>query len=222
MKNPLDPQILDFLKSLAAHNSREWMDENRAWYKQMRDSLVDYAGAIQNSFAEVYPMTLMDPKKYLARINNNRRFHPDKPPYKTHFALMVRYRGRGYGDFYIHIQPENCMLATGIYHPHRELLNALRDVIDHQGAELEEIVSAPDFKSQFGELQGDKLKTSPKGFEAEHPYIEFLRHKDMIVTKSISDKLLFSDKGITEVQEAFAAAVPFMEFIDQAIVASQS
>lgn len=217
MKNPLNPEIFDFLKALAANNSKEWMDENRAWYKKMRESLIDYAEVIQSSFAEVYPMALMDPKKYLARINNNRRFHPDKPPYKTHFALMVRYRGRGYGDFYIHIEPENIMLATGLYHPPRELLNALRDIIDHQGEVLREVVSAPAFKSVYGSLQGDTLKKAPKGFPVDHPHIDFLRHKDMIVMKHIDAKTLLSDEGIEVVKEAFEAAVPFMEFIDQAI-----
>ncbi len=222
MKNPLDPEIFEFLKALAANNSKEWMDKNRAWYKRMRESLIAYAEVIQASFAEVYPMALVDPKKYLARINNNRRFHPDKPPYKTHFALMVRYRGPGYGDFYIHIEPDNIMLATGLYHPQRELLNALRDLIDHQGEVLQEIALAPAFKKVYGSFQGEMLKKAPKGFDVDHPYIDFLRHKDMIVMKNIDAKTLLSDKGIMVVQEAFEAAVPFMEFLDQAIEAARS
>lgn len=222
MKNPLSPEIFDFLKTLAANNSKEWMDANRSWYQEMRKNLIEYATVIQASFAEVYPMTMMDPKKYLARINNNRRFHPDKPPYKTHFALMVKHRGPGYGDFYIHLEPENVMLATGIYHPPRELLQAMRDLIDYQGEKLQEIISAPAFKKVYGNLQGDKLKTSPKGFDQDHPYIDLLRHKDLVVFKHLDEKTICSDGGLEIAKEAFAAALPFMEFVDLAIESARS
>lgn len=213
----LHPETFDFLKELKLHNTKEWMDDNRKWYQEIRQGLVDYASVIQASFAEVYPMHMMDPKKYLARINNNRRFHPDKPPYKTHFALMVRHRGPGFGDFYIHMEPGNSMLATGVYHPPRELLMALRDLIDSRGDQLESIVADSEFKRVYGQLEGGRLKKAPKGFEVDHPYIELLRHKDMIIMKKVKDNLFFNSEGIGEIQEAFATALPFMGFIDEAI-----
>ncbi len=217
--NNLHPETFDFLKELKKNNTKEWMDANRKWYQEIRQGLVDYAGTIQTSFAEVYPMHMMDPKKYLARINNNRRFHPDKPPYKTHFAFMVRHKGPGYGDFYIHLEPGNSMLASGIYHPPRELLQALRDLIDHRGEDLAELAAHPDFKRVFGGLQGDKLKKAPKGFELDHPHIDLLRHKDLIIMKNVKDDVFFTKKGLKEIQEAFHVALPFIEFIDDAISA---
>ena len=217
----LHPETFDFLKELKLHNTKEWMDDNRKWYQEIRRGLVEYASLIQASFAEVYPMHMMDPKKYLGRINNNRRFHPDKPPYKTHFAFMVRHQGPGHGDFYIHLEPGNSMLATGIYHPPREILMALRDLIDSRGEELEAIAAHPDFKRVYGALEGDKLKKAPKGFEVDHPHIELLRHKDMVIMKKVKDKSFFSAKGLAEVQEAFAVALPFMDFIDEAILAGR-
>jgi len=215
MKNPLTPEIFKFLKALAANNSKEWMDDNRAWYTQMREQMIAYAEVIQATFAEVYPMAFMDPRKYVARINNNRRFQPDKPPYKTHFALMVRHRGKGYSDFYIHLEPGNIMLATGIYHPDREMLAALREQIATNGHRLAEITQTEAFVREWGQLQGDKLKTSPKGYDVEHPYIEFLRHKDLILMKNATQSEICADTGLNLARDSFAAALPFMEFVDE-------
>ncbi len=44
----------------------------------------------------------------------------------------------------------------------------------------------------------------------------------MVVFKYIDEKTVCSDQGIDLMQEAFAAALPFMEFVDQAIEASRS
>lgn len=211
------PDTYKFLRELRENNNKEWMDANRKWYTEIRSGLIDLASTIQASFAEEYPMAMMDPKKYLARINNNRRFHPDKPPYKNNFALMIKRRGPGWGDFYLHIEPDNLFVGTGIYHPPRELLLALRDLIDVRGDELRQIGQASDLKKIYGDLGGDKLKKQPKGFEADHPHIDLLRHKDMILSTQMDEDIIFSTQGIKELQKAFKAAIPFMDFIDLAI-----
>jgi uncharacterized protein (TIGR02453 family) len=211
------PDTYDFLKDLRANNTKEWMDANRKRYQTVRGGLIDLAESLQSAFAEVYPMTMMDPKKYLARINNNRRFHPDKPPYKNNFALMVKRRGPGYGDFYLHIEPGNLFIGTGLYHPPREALNALRDLIAVRGDELQAISENQDLKKIFGGISGDKLVRQPKGFEADHPHIELLKHKDMVIMKKLDDDAIFNAKGIEEIKTAFAAAIPFMDFIDDAL-----
>jgi len=211
------PDTYKFLRELRENNNKEWMDANRKWYTEIRNGLIDLASTIQASFAEEYPMAMMDPKKYLARINNNRRFHPDKPPYKNNFALMIKRRGPGWGDFYLHIEPDNLFVGTGIYHPPRELLLALRDLIDVRGDELRQIGQASDLKEIYGDLGGDKLKKQPKGFEADHPHIDLLRHKDMILSTQMDEDIIFSTQGVKELQKAFKAAIPFMDFIDLAI-----
>lgn len=219
MKTP-HPDTFKFLEALKEHNSKDWMDENRKWYQEIRQGLIDYAETLQQAFAEHYPMQVMDPKKYLTRINNNRRFHPDKPPYKTNFALMVKRRGAGLSDFYLHLEPEASFIGVGLYHPPREVLQSLRSLIDQSGDELLAIEKAAAFKKIYGSFQGDKLKKAPKGFAVDHPYIELLRHKDLIIMKSLKEEALFTDSGLKEISAAFAAALPFMDFIDEAIAAA--
>lgn len=211
------PDTYTFLEDLKQHNTKEWMDANRKRYQEVRAGLIDLATSLQGAFAEVYPMALMDPKKYLARINNNRRFHPDKPPYKTNFALMIKRRGPGFGDFYLHIEKGNLFIGTGLYHPPREVLNALRDLIAVRGDSLRAIADAPDFKRVFGALSGDQLVRPPKGFDADHPQIDLLKHKDLVIMKKLDDQAIFKSKGLAEIKEAFAAAIPFMDFIDEAL-----
>lgn len=213
----LHPQTFDFLKQLAAHNSKEWMDANRAWYQEIRQGLIAFASELNDAFAEVYPMPVTDIRKSVARINNNRRFHPNKPLYKDHFGLMMKRQSPRHSDFYIHISPDTCFVGTGLYHPPKEQLDALRDLIAQKGDELLAIKEEPQFQQYFGDFQGDKLKTSPRDFPADHAYIDLLRYKDLIITQDIAASVLLSDKAASVMKEYFAAAQRFMNFIDEAL-----
>ncbi|NIP83273.1 MAG: DUF2461 family protein, partial [Gemmatimonadetes bacterium] len=76
----------------------------------------------------------------LFRIHTNRRFNPDRPPYKTHAGIQFRHR-RG-GDvhapgFYLHLEPTGgteggeggCFVGLGIWRPDRDALTAIREAI---------------------------------------------------------------------------------------------
>lgn len=213
----IHPDTLKFLQDLSANNHKDWMDDNRHRYQAVRESLINYTEALQMAFAGVAELSHFEPRKCIARINNNRRFHPDKPPYKTNFGLMIPRQSKELVDFYVHIQPENVFVATGLYHPPRERLNALRDLIDHEGERLRDIISQGDFIKQFGTIQGDQLKKAPLGFSVDHPHIDLLRYKDMIVIKQLEPALLFEKDGVEEIKDAFAAAQGFMDFLDDAL-----
>jgi uncharacterized protein (TIGR02453 family) len=213
----LHPETFEFLKVLAANNSKEWMDANRSWYQDIRSGLLDFAKALNDAFAEVYPMPTGDIRKSLARINNNRRFHPNKPLYKDHFGLMMKRQSPKHSDFYIHLAPDTSFVGTGLYHPPKEQLEALRKLITKKGDVLEALQQDPDFKKYFGELHGDKLKTYPRGYSADDRYIDLLRLKDVIITQNINSGLLLQKNATQTLKGYFGAAQGFMDFIDEAL-----
>ncbi len=204
-----------FLRDLQSNNSKEWMDTQRDRYHLHRDKVIDFAGAVYEAFASVEAMPVVEPKKSVARINNNRKFHPDKPPYKNSFAVMVS-RGKEKCGFYIHIEPAASFIGGGIYHPGREKLEALRAHIDRAGAELERIINAKRFKEVYKKPEGDELKTAPRDYSVDHPYIHFLRKKDMIVKKEYHNQDFLQEGILQQLTEDYKAAVPFLNFIDEA------
>tara|TARA_R110002050_G_scaffold80106_1_gene171421 strand:- start:802 stop:1464 length:663 start_codon:yes stop_codon:yes gene_type:complete len=213
----LHPETFEFLKKLAANNSKEWMDANRAWYQDIRQGLINFAQALNDAFAEVYPMPVGDIRKSVARINNNRRFHPNKPLYKDHFGLMMKRQSPKHSDFYIHLAPETCFVGTGLYHPPKEALDALRDLIAQKGEVLLALRQKPAFKKLYGDFSGEQLKTYPRGFSADHPHIDLLRYKDLIITRDLAPKDFLKKDACHMVKEYFAAAQDFMDFIDEAL-----
>ena len=72
------------------------------------------------------------------------------------------------------------------------------------------------FKKYFGgELQGDELKTAPKGFQKDDPAIDLIRKKGFIAVRNFSDAEVLSDDFETEVARSFQALRPFFDYMSE-------
>jgi len=190
----INKSTLEFLSDLKRHNDRKWFQENRSRYLEVKSN---YESFIQGVIGEI---TGFDPifkgleaSSCMYRINRDIRFSNDKTLYKTHLGAFIVRGGKQNGDrfagYYVHIEPgNNSMLAGGAYIPPSPWLRAIREKLDEQGDRFLKIIHNKEFVNFFGELEGEKLKTAPKGFPKDHPLIELLKMKSYLVTRLIQDK----------------------------------
>ena len=92
-------------------------------------------------------------------------------------------------------------------------LKAVRQEIDYNYDEFKGILEDPEFKKQFPELEGEKLKTTPKGYDVENPAIDLLRHKSWNITHMFTDKEVLSDTFLDKVIELMKTAKPMNDFL---------
>lgn len=213
--------ILDFLSELDKNNNREWMTAHRDWYEEAREefkALVAYLLKEMATFDE--GLRLVTPKDSIFRINRDIRFSHDKRPYKNNFGAFMAEGGRkthGAG-YYLHLQPGNeSFVGGGIYMPPSPILAKIRQEIDYNASELNKIVEEPTFRSTFGAVKGEQLKTAPKGYPKDHPNIELLRLKSFVVTKSLSDEELKSVNIHDYLVDIFRVQQPFNEYLNVGI-----
>ena len=89
----------------------------------------------------------------------------------------------------------------------------IRTAIAEDPDELREIINSKDFVSTFGSLQGDQVKTAPKGYSKDDPAIDLLRFKQYIVSKSFTDKEMLSADYSAMVADTFKAMRPFFDYM---------
>ena len=90
--------------------------------------------------------------------------------------------------------------------------------IDYNADRLNRILNDKSFRKLFtGFDDFDKLKTMPKGYAKDHPYIELLKHKSFIVTHNFSDKEVADKKFMKVVAVHTKAIKPLNDFIREAI-----
>ena len=104
------------------------------------------------------------------------------------------------------------MVAGGAYIPPAPWLNAIREKIDDQGEKLVKILNNKELRSVFGEIEGEKLKSAPRGFPKDHPYIEYLKLKSFLISKLFTDKEVTNKEWFGMVLEACRIMKPLNDF----------
>jgi len=209
---------INFLKKLQKNNSKEWMDANRKWYKEVRDDYIGWLDEMNAALAALDDEYYDTPgKKGINRINNNLMFHPNKPIYKDHFGAGLDKRPNT-GDFYVEIGIERAIFAGGLWRPDPKRLRSIRDAIDYDGDELLKILNKKSFKQTFGGLWEDvKLTNAPKGFSNDHPHIDILRNKTFAVTHEFATDLVLQDGFKEYLISVYNEMLPFRRYLNQAV-----
>lgn len=102
--------------------------------------------------------------------------------------------------------------------PQGEHIKSIRQEIDYNAADLTSIVDAPDFKKSFGEFRGqEKLKTLPKGYDADNEHIDLLKLKSFIAYRDLKDKELTGVNAAKTVAALCAQIHPLNVFLNNAI-----
>ena len=210
--------LVEFLKALQRNNSKEWMDANRKWYKEVRDDFVKWLDHMNLILAEIDQEYYDTPgKKGINRINNNLMFHPNKPVYKDHFGAGLDKRPFT-ADFYIEIGIERCILAGGFWRPDPGTLKSIRESIDYDGDLLKDILEKKSFQKAFGGLYEDaKLIKAPKGFSNSHEHIELLRNKTFAVAHEFFTNEVFMSGFEDKVVNLYKEMLPFRRYLNKAV-----
>jgi len=211
---------LDFLSDLKKNNQREWYHANKDRFKDAQQNFVDFVAMLLFRISEFdAEMIGTEPKSCLFRIYRDIRFSKDKTPYKTWFSAGMNPGGRkrmGAG-YYISVNPEGSYIAGGVWHPDKDTLSGIREYIVGWPNQFESIVNDKGFKATFGELGGDRLKVAPKGYAKDHPQIEWLRYKDFIVSRAMSNTDLQSDRCLDISYDVYQQMAEFIAYLRKAI-----
>lgn len=104
-----------------------------------------------------------------------------------------------------------------MWQPEANFINAIRQEIDYNAEEFEEILRAKEFKKTVGGLSTeDSLKTAPKGYPKDHPQIELLKLKSFIVVHPLDDKLVKDSKFVAHSISTMKAMYPLLKFLRRA------
>lgn len=208
---------LDFLRDLAQNNQRDWFHANRKRYEAAKKEFEVLTGQVLQQLTLLEPLPNTEVKDCIFRINRDVRFSKDKSPYKLNFAAAIGPGGRHSGriDYYLHVQPGGeSFLGAGMWNPTPAQLTKFRQEIDYNAAELKQIIEAEEFRTYFPEIWGEVMKTSPKGYSADHPEIQLLRRKQLFFMHRFTDSEVLEPGFAAEVVKACRLVKPYCDFLN--------
>ena len=206
----LNPALFRFFKQLAKNNNREWFEQHKPEFKAFETEVKQFGEALKDKLNQ---HDSIDRFKVF-RIYRDVRFSKDKTPYKTHFGLTWHRTKPEYrGGYYLHLKPDDIFLACGFWDPAPADLKRIRQEIDQDGDEYRNLINAPAFKNTWGALQGNAVKTAPKGYAKDHPDIDLLRFKQHIFMIRYTEVEVAAADFMDRLDAALKAVRPFVDYM---------
>jgi uncharacterized protein (TIGR02453 family) len=212
-----NPRLFQFLRQLRRNNRRAWFLKHKPEYEEFaRQPSLRFITDLRLRLREISPWLVADPKPVggsLFRIYRDVRFSKDKSPYKTHIGMHFRHAStsdsvHGPG-VYLHLEPDGCFLAGGVWQPDPRSLARIRDAVAWKADEWR--------KAKRGlDLGGDALSRAPRGYPADHPLVEDLKRKDFVASVDLSEDQICGPRFMTDFLRAARKMVPLLQFLSEA------
>ncbi|MEM7380290.1 MAG: DUF2461 domain-containing protein, partial [Bacteroidota bacterium] len=153
-------------------------------------------------------------KLKMFRIYRDVRFSHDKTPYQPHFAGSFSRAGAHLrGGYYLRIRPGESFIATGFWGPEKNDLLRIRKEFETDASEFRKVINAKSLKSVWGDLQGEEVKTAPKGFNKEDPNIDLIKKKQFIFVRNFTDDEVTDPNFLNELDRSFKAIRPYFDLM---------
>ena len=218
-------RMLGYCADLRDHNDRAWFHENHRRYEAARADFLALLDQLRYVIAEAAPeiggdILYMDPKDWVYRIARDMRFYRDRPPYEPSFRAYISADRKSWLPigYFLCVEPGATLFGTGLFFEETAKVNRVREYIAANQAEWEALLAAGDLP-----LEGDALKTMPRGWAPDHPAARWLRYKNWLAAFRFPDEALGSfDDFSAHIAALLPRLEPFRKFLLAAALSAES
>ena len=210
--NAVPRNTISFLKKLKLNNNRDWFNDNKEEFKDIQSGVKTFAQDVNDS------LNVSDNiEKYkIFRIYRDLRFSKDKTPYKKNIGMAFhRAKPELRGGYYLEISADESFIAAGFWNPSKDDLLRIRKEIEIDGKEFMRIINQKKIKDTWGDIQGEEVKTSPKGFKSEHEYIDLIKKKQFIFIKNLKEEEILDKNFQKQLISYFVSIRPFFDYMSE-------
>ena len=181
----------------------------------VKDNIKSFSQVLERKINEVDVIERVK----ISRINRDIRFSPNKNPYKDFmWCNYIRFGRERRGGFIFCIEPGNLSFSGGgFYSPNKEDLYRIRKEFTIDSKTIHQILDYPLFQNTFGQLKGNRVKTSPRGFDKDVVNIELVRMKQFYASRSFTDKEVVQADFMDKIYESYTAIRPFFDYMSEVL-----
>jgi uncharacterized protein (TIGR02453 family) len=210
-------ELFRFLARLKRNNKRDWFLAHQEEFDTcVRQPALRFITDFAALLYEIGPYLVADPRPSrgsLFRIYRDVRFSPDKRPYKTHLAMRFSHRGKDVHSpgFYLHLEPGGCFAASGLWHPEPPTLLRVRSAIVSRPKEWRAV------RKLLNWDDATKLQRPPRGFPANHEFVEDLKLRDIGTAVEFTDNQVCGPRFMSIFVAACRSMSPLAAFLSSAV-----
>ena len=213
-----------FLRALARNNDKAWFNEHKSQYEDhVRQPFLRLLTDLQPDLAQISTHYRSDPRTVggsLFRIYRDARFSNDKSPYKPWQGARLYHERRkqvAAPSFYVHLQPGQCFVGAGLWHPEAHTQRRVRQFIFDNPGSWKMAAHAPAFRKRFHFESSQMLSRPPRGFPADFEMIEDLKHRNFAFTRPLQDSDMTGPRLHRIIAEDLVRLGPFVDYLCAAL-----
>jgi uncharacterized protein (TIGR02453 family) len=213
-------QSVTFLTDLKKNNNKDWFHREKQGYETyIMEPARTFVVEMGRRLRSIAPHINAIPKvnQSLFRIHRDTRFSHDKTPYKTNLGVWFwegKRKRMECSGFYFHYGDGKLMLGVGMHVLSSGLLKRYREAVADEKLGPELVRSANKIAKQGYAIGVKHYKRVPRGYDSQHPRVEFLLHKGL--TASVEEKLpevFFSPKIVDYTFSHFKRMEPIHQWL---------
>lgn len=199
-----------FYEGLVADNSKSyWQANKRVYDESVRAPMLALVGELGDPANGGYgPFHVFRPYQDV-------RFAKGRPPYKTQIGAVSE--SEGGASHYVRFSADGMLAGAGYYGMAPDQLDRFRRAVDDDrtGAEIAGLVAdAVAAGLRAGAI--DELKTAPRGYPKDHPRIELLRRKGLMLSKEWRHARWMHTRAVVgRVREVWESTSPVCDWLDR-------
>jgi uncharacterized protein (TIGR02453 family) len=208
------PAVFEWFAGLERDNSKAYFTATRELYEtEVRGGLEAMLEELSEEFGG---------RVRLFRQQRDLRFTPDKTPYKTRTYGILHDVPSAAAGFYAQLSARGLYAGTGYHQLARDQLDRFRDAVaDARSGPA--LVAATAAAEEAGlELEGEQLRTVPRGYPRDHPRIALLRRKALVGGRALAagPEGIERDAALGHAAAAWRAAAPLNAWLDEHVGSS--
>lgn len=192
--------IMTYCGKLQVNNDRTWFHNNHEEYENARREFLLFLDNFRFCLSKEAPdigksIMYMEAREWMYRVAKDMRFHKNGPPYNPAFRAYIAADRKSWLPigYFLRICPGSCCFGTGLWCDTTAKMNNIRKYISLHYDEFCEALEEGNLS-----IGGEKLKTMPKGFSADDPAAEYIKHKSWVMILDIPDEDIGSFDAVTE------------------------
>ena len=216
-----DQEYLEFFKTLAANNNKEWFHANKKMYESaVKKPFTQFVASVIENVQKEDVSVQLETKDALGRINRDIRFSKEKSPYNLYMTAYISPKGKkdkSYPGVYFRFGPGETGFMAGSYNLDKNQLQKVREAITNNLEEFQSIYMDSNFKSHLGTIQGEVNKRIPSEFKAIAERESLIANKQFYAMSLQKPEAILEENLMDNLLAFRAAATPLNQFLIKAL-----
>jgi uncharacterized protein (TIGR02453 family) len=229
MRRKFSSKTIPFLKKAGQQTSSDWLDENQNEYQELlRLPFIDLAEGLKEALLPFAP-NYHFPTKGIGRIKRAANKVMDgQPHYKDWLSLSASKPSGSRFERNPHLffgmlpnEPayQGVIVAGGLFMPSSPQLKKVRSAIAADSEPFHRLFCDREFKARFksGFIMTNSASRVPRGFDADHPDLDWIKLKSFLVQKKISLTEFTSHELVDQIVKDFKQLVRLNRLIEDVL-----